>query len=136
MQLLDLVTIARVKNRCFCDIREHDKIMISESYIAKSGQLWKFWVSFFLLLVGFAAFILAFTPSIQTNETVGVTLILLGIGFSVLGFLWVCFSIKCGMCKSYIVWNAMKTQSSQNWLNLVLTSKVCLICKEGYKNEK
>lgn len=104
--------------------------MFSESYIARSRQLWKLWVSFLLLIAGFVMFTLALSPSDQRSEKIGVVLFMSGIGLSLISFLWVCFSVKCRSCGSCVVWRAMRQESAQNWLNSLLSAKACPVCHD------
>lgn len=103
--------------------------MESESYIVKSGQLWKLWVFGGLLVVGFTGFGFAFAPSNRNSEARAVMSFLLGITFSIIAFLWGTLSVKCRACGNRLVWQSMRNEPAHNWLNSVLQSRQCPKCK-------
>src|SRR5438093_10527118 len=85
--------------------------MFSKSYIGRSGQSWKFWLGFVLLLIGFVLLMSGFTPSMRSAPTLGAVVILTGLGLSAVSFVWTCLSVKCRKCRTRLVWRAMKDQS-------------------------
>src|SRR4051794_8625789 len=104
--------------------------MISDSYIGRSGQLWKIWIAAFLLVIGFLMLLFGFSPTFQNRQSFGAGLALAGVGLSTLGFVWACLSVKCRKCSARIVWKAMREQPHNKWLNWLLINKTCPYCRD------
>jgi len=111
------------------------EFMNNNSYIKKTGQMWKILLSFCLLTVGFLFLIWTLINSHLTDahKMYG---IFLGLSLSIGSFLWLCFSVKCKNCKSLLVWKAMREQSHQNWLIFLLKTKNCPYCHNEAERER
>jgi hypothetical protein len=102
----------------------------NESFIKKSGQMWKIWLFCCFLIVGLLSFLSALVFN-GLQDTYKMYFIFLGSCLFIISILWICFSVRCKNCGTFIVWKAMKEQSHQNWLIWLFESKNCPFCQRN-----
>ena len=101
--------------------------MISDSYIGRSGQAWKVWLSSGLAAIGFSMIMIALKE--ERSPDFLAILALAGTGLGVIGFLFACLAIRCRNCHAPLVWRAMKEQPHDKWLVWLVVNKNCPFCQ-------
>jgi hypothetical protein len=99
----------------------------NKSYIKKSRQMWKIWLFCCLLTVGLLSFLSALIPN-GLQDTYKMYGIFLGFCLSITSVLWICLSVRCKNCGTFLVWKAMKEQSPENWLIRLFENTNCPFC--------
>ncbi len=102
--------------------------MFTNSYVSRSGQSWKFGVSFFSVFFGLIGFFTALKLNARESPDLATFLILTGMLLSVFGFIWICVAIRCRSCGTRIVWHAMKTNKVGTWYEDVFSRQSCPAC--------
>jgi|KBSMisStandDraft_5_1062788.scaffolds.fasta_scaffold86858_4 hypothetical protein len=99
-----------------------------DSYIRRSGQSWKIWLSLILLTIaGMAVFIGLFSIN-RIDESSSAVIVLGGIFLGLIEFVWVSVSVRCRKCGTRPVWNAFRREPHDSWLASLLNDKQCPRC--------
>lgn len=101
------------------------------TWIRATGQAWKLWV--FFLIMGISGGIgVAFISSV--NETLLLpglgerSLAFALVGTSVMGFLWLCFAIRCRRCGHRPAWLILRSKHASRWLSTLSSLDACPRC--------
>ncbi len=97
--------------------------MFDNSYVARTGQLWKLNIGLAGLFAGGA---LAILPWFNQSEPI-MMLSLVGIAIGLLSLIWLSISIRCPTCRTRLVWRAMSRAKHDRWLYALMSSK-CPVC--------
>jgi hypothetical protein len=103
--------------------------MFEKSYLKSSRQIWKLYLAFILMLIGFTSMMVALKGNFAVD--LSLTLIVGGLGLWALSFAWVCLAVRCGKCKAKLVWKAMREQSYNDWLPWLMSLRQCPVCQHG-----
>jgi hypothetical protein len=102
------------------------------SYIVKSGQAWKVWVAAVLILLGGGAICFALTFSKSVSDATAGIAFLSGMIASIVGFAWGSLSVVCRSCGNRLVWQAMKEEHANAWLETIITRNSCKKCNHNF----
>lgn len=95
-----------------------------DSYVTRSGQAWKVWLSVGLLGLGGLLLIVGFTYLDGDNDTLFVVPVLGGVVSGSLALVWQAISIRCKKCRTNLGWESL----NGHW---PIVSKNCLNCQDG-----
>lgn len=108
--------------------------MAMRSWIADTGQLWKLWLFYLMILttiVLIVAFILAVNSYVISDFAgrfeLAISFILLGAS----ALVWLCFSIRCPRCGKKPVWGILKTADVNSWLVKLHAIERCPECGQS-----
>src|SRR5690606_33899897 len=102
--------------------------MISaNSYIRRSGQAWKIWLFFILLLTSAVSLVIGFTTS-SGDPNRFTFFVLGGTCIGIIAFVWLCISIRCKVCKTRLGWNAVSKASHNDWILRLFKGGKCPVC--------
>ena len=101
--------------------------MYDQSYLKKSGQIWKFYLAAVVTLVG-GALIWIGQSRLDAAGDSALVLMLVGAGMGVVGMVWSAVAVKCPKCGTRLLWRAVSEQSSGNWLTWLLHLDRCPSC--------
>jgi hypothetical protein len=102
--------------------------MFDESFLKRTGQLWKLYLFMVLLGVGFAAVLFALTNRSGKSPEFLVINMLAGCGLCIATTVWVCLSVTCPGCKVRLVWLYMTKKSAANWFAALVYLTQCPAC--------
>lgn len=102
--------------------------MFENSFLKSTGQLWRLYVAFFLVLLGFALILLILTG--VTNESAELSMVVVAIGLllGMGGFMWACISVRCPKCETKLLWTVLTEKAVQNWLVFLIGLRKCPVC--------
>ena len=101
--------------------------MFDDSYLKKSGQVWKLGV---LGLSGALGAVLMWVGQSRLQQTAGpgLGLLFVGVGLVFAGGAWAVWAIRCPVCRTKLLWKAVKEQPSGAWLQWLLGLTGCPTC--------
>jgi uncharacterized membrane protein len=108
--------------------------MFDRSYIKATGQLWK--LALFLLVMpvtGLALITLAMSSLLDGHADVSVWLIILGILFSMGGYVVGGLTVRCPQCGARLLWRAVRESSHREWLSRLMTLERCPFCLHNHQ---
>ncbi len=105
--------------------------MASSSWIARSGQTWKLYV-FYALILATIVLIGMFIAAVNGMEIfpgvgqVGLAMLFVVGGFGAL--LWLANSIRCPQCGERVAWTIIRNSNAGAWLPDLLSMTACPGC--------
>lgn len=106
--------------------------MIPEgSYLKTSGQSWKYYLFFALLMCSGAITAFASFGMRGGDARRYAVLMLAGVAVGLSSGVWACLAIRCPRCKARLLWKALREQPSQNWYFWLMNLKRCPACGSG-----
>jgi len=102
--------------------------MFDESYVKKSGQMWKVYILVGFPVLGMLFVLLALTSLPPSKANSAPLLAVAGIALGLVGSIFACISLRCPKCGTRLLWKALRERSSQSWLHWVMLSKSCPVC--------
>ena len=99
-----------------------------ESYIKRSGQSWKVWLSLLLSLAGAILMLIGFTSASENEQSSFFLFVFGGSFLGFIGLIWLSISIRCRNCKTSLGWNAIRHQTHDGWFVWLLKTKKCPVC--------
>jgi len=98
--------------------------------------MWKYWVGFWVLVLGG---VLMFTASClidKLNSGMFAILMMGGTLIALSGFLWQILSIKCPKCGAKLFWMAVAKQKKANYSVWFFGLEKCPVCEKDSQDEK
>ena len=114
------------------------------NWLARTGQLWKYWALLPLSLAAIAPLIVEFwiadNPEKiflqhRASEWEPWVLVCFVVG-GVLLFAWLTLSIRCPNCKRYPVLHVLRTTSANKWSGYLLSMSECPLCHSNGQSEQ
>ena len=106
---------------------------LRDSWIGKSGQLWKLGVALVLMAIGLVCAIGAFVVGTDVPRPFGLWMIAF-VFFGVLFFAWLSISIRCPFCRGPIMWWTASKTSHDLWPLTVFTLQECPYCRKSLRS--
>lgn len=101
----------------------------SERWIARSGQEWKFYVTYVLALVAFV-FIWAFVRALDGGTDIATIVSACGfVVFAGAAFAWLLWSIRCPLCGNRPVGRIIKNAPAGQWFIVLYGLPRCPSCQ-------
>jgi hypothetical protein len=105
------------------------------SWLAKTGQIWKFWLFAFLIGSDGLLFVLMLLkinssefPILDLTRIEGFHIGMLFMALAVFALLWLIFSIKCPACKKRPVFRIIRKSEVNRWVTELITFQKCPFC--------
>lgn len=103
--------------------------MFDNSIIKKTGQMWKLYLSFILLLLGVASLFIGIKIAEIKSHSLAAFLVLGGLIVGLSSLIFGIVSVRCPNCKAPWLWQGMSGQSPGNWLIWLMSRTACPKCK-------
>jgi len=104
-------------------------MIATNSYLRRTGQVWKIWGFFGLLAAAGVMLLVGFSP-LANNDPSSFTLFALsGACLGIIGLGWLAVSVRCSNCSSRLGWKAISSQAADGWLLWLLKTESCPVCK-------
>ena len=111
--------------------------MISaDSYIYRTGQSWKIWVSIAFLSASGVLYAIGFFSPLRNQPDTFAPVVLAGTALGFVGFIWLTLSIRCKACSTRLGWKAVSSGSAGTWFINLLKADRCPICESTGLDKK
>jgi hypothetical protein len=100
-----------------------DHSMVKNSFIARTGQRWKFVIGFLGAGLSVAVLFWSLGGGVENGEMFIVSFV-----FAVLGCLLGMFGPRCPKCGAYTVWKAMNEKQIDGWYASLENQERCAAC--------
>lgn len=104
----------------------------TQYWLIKTNQIWKLWISLFLMLLVLLMFIAKVMIVNKIWMPNWIDEIELSLGEIVIGFgslIWFCLSVKCPHCGYKPVWPILRSAPAGEWLRRIMHLEQCPSCK-------
>jgi len=103
--------------------------MFDNSIVKRTGQMWKLYLSFILLLLGSASIFGSIISAKTTSYSLMAILIFGGLIVSLSSLIFVIVSVRCPNCKAPWFWQGISGKSPGSWLLWLMSQTECPKCK-------
>lgn len=100
---------------------------MKNSFLARTGQLWKLHTGFGLVALGLALMLATQAAGHATPDQV-VAGVVVGVGSGLAGVILLFGFVRCPKCRERLLWTAASTGSTDRWLLSLLRQQACPAC--------
>lgn len=118
-------------------------LLNKDSFIVKTGQLWKLWIIFSLIFFEFLTLILmiwnfnnpnGYIFKLLKTNSLQLQTIFLALGLAVICSLFLL--VKCPSCKRRPIYHIVSNSNANNWVRTVFEFENCPYCGFSLKDKK